>query len=49
MEKIKTVIKQIAFLKQVKNFDTKHKIQKLQQKLDALIKNSNGRSKDKTT
>jgi len=49
MEKIKTVIKQIAFLKQVRGLDTKRRIQKLQQKLDALINNSNGRSKNKTS
>ena len=48
MEKIKTVIKQIAFLKQMRGSDTKHRIQKLQQKLDALIKKKNGRDKNKT-
>jgi hypothetical protein len=49
MEKIKTVMTQIAFLKQVKGSDTKLRIQKLQQKLDSLIKKSNGRSKNKTS
>lgn len=48
-ERIKTIIKQIAFLKRVTSADTKRSIQKLQQKLDELIKNSNGRNNDKPT
>ena len=49
MEKIKAVMRQIAFLKRVTSADTKRSIQKLQQKLDALIKQSNGRDNDKPT
>jgi len=49
MKKIEAIIQQIAFLKQVKGVDMKLKIQKLQQKLDALIKKSNGRDNDKPT
>ncbi len=48
MKKIKAIIQQIAFLKQVKGVDMKLKIQKLQQKLDTLTTNSNGRDKTKT-
>lgn len=49
MKKIKAIIQQIAFLKQVKGVDMKLKIQKLQQKLDALTTDSNGRNKTKTS
>lgn len=49
LETVKTIIKQIAFLKRITSADTKHSIQKLQQKLDALIKKSNGRDNDKPT
>ncbi len=49
MKKIKAIIQQIAFLKQVKGVDMKLKIQKLQQKLDDLTTNSNGRNKTKTS
>jgi len=48
MEKIKTIMKQIAFLKRVTSADTKRSIQKLQQKLDVLIKNKNARDTDKS-
>ena len=48
MEKIKTIMKQIAFLKRVTSADTKRSIQKLQQKLDVLIKNKNVRDTDKS-
>ena len=47
LETVKTIIKQIAFLKRVTSADTKRSIQKLQQKLDDLIKKSNGRDNDK--
>mgnify|MGYP003633054326 CR=1 FL=1 len=49
LETVKTIIKQIAFLKRITSADTKRSIQKLQQKLDALIKKSNGRDNDKPT
>jgi hypothetical protein len=49
LETVKTIIKQIAFLKRVTSADTKRSIQKLQQKLDDLIKKSNGRDNDKPT
>jgi hypothetical protein len=48
MEKIKTIMKQIAFLKRVTSADTKRSIQKLQQKLDVLIKNKNARDTGKS-
>ena len=41
-------MKQIAFLKLVTSADTKRSIQKLQQKLDVLIKNKNARDTDKS-
>jgi len=49
LETVKTIIKQIAFLKRITSADTKRSIQKLQQKLDTLIKKSNGRDNDKPT
>ena len=45
MEKTKAILKQIAFLKQLKGFDTKRRIQKLQQKLDNIVQKY-GRNSD---
>ena len=42
-EKIKTIVKQINFLKMSKG--DRLKIQRLQQKLDAIISKENGRNK----
>mgnify|MGYP001379582522 CR=1 FL=1 len=45
MEKTKTILKQISFLKQLKGVDNKKRIQKLQQKLDNIVQKY-GRNSD---